>query len=433
MTDKPSVLAIDFGTSNSLCAAANHERTFAPIALDPDASDPTLLRSALYFTDLDKGLFGVAAIRALVENGFRGRLIRSIKRHLPSRAFTKTRIGYRNVTIDDLIGKFLGAMRERASAHFEVELTRVVMGRPARFSNDPEEDALAEARLESAARKAGFVEISFCPEPVAAAYDFAEDLETPRVVVVADLGGGTSDFTVVRMSREGFAPEDVLGVGGVAVAGDAIDGALVRGVVAPHFGSRAKYRVPFGQNLLDMPTALIEILSSPADLTLLDRERIARQLDGIRAGLVDTSERRALDRFVALVEDGLGFALYEAVEGAKRRLSDEAETVLAVDDPSLAFEQPTTRADLDRVATPPAEAIVGALDRTLQDAGIAASDVEILCLTGGTSRMPLVADAILGRLGRASVRTLSSFHSVVHGLAERAREIAGASDGRRTS
>jgi hypothetical chaperone protein len=310
---EPTVFAIDFGTSNSLLAAAGPGFVLGPVPLDPDAPDPTVLRSALYFHTLDDARFGVSAVRALVENGFRGRLIRSIKRHLPSKTFTATRIGNKNATLEDIIGAFLRAMRERACAHLGVDVRRAVMGRPARFSNDPEADRLAEARLAAAARRAGFDDVTFCPEPVAAAYDFAEDLDQPRIVLIADLGGGTSDFTVVRMRRDGFAQGDVLAVGGVSVAGDAIDGGLVRSVVAPHFGARARYRAPFGANDLDFPHALVELLASPAGLTVTDRAKVLRELETIRSGLVDAVDRERLERFVALVEDGLGFALYESV------------------------------------------------------------------------------------------------------------------------
>jgi hypothetical chaperone protein len=423
---KPTVYAIDFGTSNSLLAAAAPGATFEPAPLDPDAADPTVLRTALYFASIDDGKFGVAALRALVENGFRGRLIRSIKRHLPSRSFQKTRVGYKSVTLEDLIGRFLATMRERANRHHGADVRRVVMGRPARFSNDADDDRLAETRLRAAAERAGFEEVTFCPEPVAAAYDFAADLIEPRVVLVADLGGGTSDFTLVRMSGAGFAPDDVLAVGGVAVAGDAIDGAFVRGAAAKHFGAGARYKVPFGANELDMPKAMIELLCSPADLTLLDRDKIAAQLSAIRSGLVDAADRPALDRFIALVEDGLGFTLYDSVEAAKRRLSDEPTTALACDEPSLAFHEDVTRDALERLATPPIATILASLDRTLEAAGLAPGDVEILCLTGGTSRMPAVVRALGERLPRAEARRLASFHSVVRGLARRAREVAEA-------
>src|SRR5688500_1320382 len=107
MSSAPTVFAIDFDTSNSLLAAAAPGRVFDPAPLDPLASDPTVLRSALYFASLHEAEFGVAAIRALVANGFRGRLIRSIKRHLPSRSFTATRIGSQTVTLEQLIGALL--------------------------------------------------------------------------------------------------------------------------------------------------------------------------------------------------------------------------------------------------------------------------------------------------------------------------------------
>ncbi|MBK8940066.1 MAG: Hsp70 family protein [Polyangiaceae bacterium] len=426
MTDKPTIFAIDFGTSNSLLAAASRDRVFEPIALDDAAKDPTLLRTALYFAPGSRAEFGVRAITALVDNGFRGRLIRSIKRHLPSRTFTATQIGSRKATLEDLIGAFLRAMRERANQHFDVDVRRVVLGRPARFSNEPADDQLAEDRLRAAAVCAGFEEITFCPEPVAAAYDFAEGLTDPRTIVVADLGGGTSDFTVARAGQGGFTRDDVRAVGGVAVAGDALDGSLVRALVAPHFGGRARYKAPFGANELDMPKALIELLASPADLTVVDRDKVLRLLDNIRLGLVDASDRDKVERFVALVEDGLGFTLYEGVEAAKVRLSEEDSTVITVPEPSLDVRAPATRAELEACSAKQIDAIVRSLDKTLETATVPADEVDIVCFTGGTSRVPAVARAISERLPRAEVRRMRSFHSVAVGLARRARELAAA-------
>ncbi|HEX6244771.1 MAG TPA: Hsp70 family protein, partial [Polyangiales bacterium] len=288
MSDKPTIFAIDFGTSNSLLAAANAQRVFTPVPIDPSAEDPTVLRSVLYFAPAEQA-FGNTAVRRLVANGFEGRLIRSIKRHLPSRSFSATRIGSRNVTLEELVAALLRVMRQRASDYFDADITRAVLGRPARFSIDDDEDQLAETRLRRAAELAGFRDVSFCPEPVAAAYDFASDLSEPKLVLVIDLGGGTSDFTLVRMSAEGFRPEDVLAVRGVATAGDALDGALVRAVVARELGSEAPYRVAFGSNVLTMPNDLIDLLSSPADLTLVDRPRIMRRLVDMQRGLLDRS------------------------------------------------------------------------------------------------------------------------------------------------
>ncbi|MFT3926201.1 MAG: Hsp70 family protein [Myxococcales bacterium] len=424
MSPKPTIFAIDFGTSNSLLAAAAPGHVFEPAPLDPDASDPTVLRSALYFASARESAFGVAATKALVANGFRGRLIRSIKRHLPSRAFTATRIAEKTMTIEELIAAILRAMRERACRHFDAEVTRAVLGRPARFSNDDDEDALAQARLARAAELAGFTQVSFCPEPVAAAYDFASDLTEPRLVLIVDLGGGTSDFTLVRMSAREFASSDVLAVGGVAVAGDAFDGSLVRCSVAPELGSEARFRVPFGSNVLTMPMDLIELLCSPADLTLVDRTTIMRRLADIQHGVLDLADREKLEKYRVIVEDGVGFDLYEAVEGAKRRLSERERTEVTLDYPGAEFSRNVAQSEFQQAAQRPLDRIFEALDRTLAAGGVDHADVEIVCLTGGTSRMPLIEAEITRRLPQAVQRRLKSFHSVVQGLARHAEQLA---------
>jgi hypothetical chaperone protein len=420
---KPNIFAIDFGTSNSLLAAAAPGRVFAPAPIDPSAEDPTVLRSVLYFA-AEEQAFGSAAVRRLVANGLEGRLIRSIKRHLPSRAFSATQIGTRKVTIEELVATILRVMRERACRHFDTDVTRVVLGRPARFSNVDEEDQLAEQRLNKAAQLAGFTDVTFCPEPVAAAYDFASDLEEPKLVLVIDLGGGTSDYTLVRMSKAGFAPEDVLAVGGVAVAGDALDGALVRAVVARELGSEAPYRVPFGSNVLTMPQDMIDLLSSPADLTLTDRTRTLRRLNEMKRGLVERAHETLLDKFEVIVEDGVGFELYEAVERAKRGLSEDAQAQLSLRYPGAEIERAVQRSEFIQSAQRPVARIVEALQRTLELGGVRGEDVQIACLTGGTSRVPVVREALTALLPNAQPRTLRSFHSVVQGLARRARELA---------
>jgi hypothetical chaperone protein len=421
--DKPTIFAVDFGTSNSLLAAAAPGRVFAPAPIDPSAEDPTVLRSVLYFAPGEQA-FGIQAVKRLVANGFEGRLIRSIKRHLPSRSFSSTRVGQRTVSLEELVGTLLRVMRERACVHFDCDVTRALLGRPARFSNDDADDQLAESRLRAAAELAGFREVAFCPEPVAAAYDFASDLREPKLVLVIDLGGGTSDFTLVRMRADGFSPEDVLAVGGIAIAGDALDGALVRAVVADELGARAPYRVPFGGNVLTMPSDLIDLLCSPADLTLLDRPKILRRLREMRRGLIERdADDRKLEKFEVIVEDGVGFELYEAVERIKRRLSDEPHAQLSLAYPGAEIERDTTQTELALAAQKPLARILDALDETLALGGVRAEQVEIVCLTGGTARMPLIQRALRERLSTASHRTTRSFHSVVQGLARRASEL----------
>ena len=147
-------------------------------------------------------------------------------------------------------------------------------------------------------------------------------------------------------------------------------------------------------------------------------------LNDVRAGLLDPEDRPKLERFVTIVEDGVGFGLYEAVEGAKRRLSDEDATSIVLDYPGAELAVPTTRARLEGAAARPIDRMLGSLDGVLAAADVRAEDIEIVCLTGGTSRMPRVEAAFRERLPRAGFRRLRSFHSVVQGLARRARELA---------
>ena len=159
----PEMYAIDFGTSNSLLAAANREAVCEPIPLDPAAQDPTVFRSILFFSDDAEWSFGAGALKEYIAQGLHGRFIRSVKRFLPMASFSDTRIGSRKVTLEELVGMFVREMRKRANAHFGCDVKRVMLGRPARFSDDDESDALAEARLRRAAEFAGFEDIHFCP------------------------------------------------------------------------------------------------------------------------------------------------------------------------------------------------------------------------------------------------------------------------------
>jgi hypothetical chaperone protein len=422
-TTNPTIFALDFGTTNSLLAAAAPGATFEPVALDPLAADPTILRTALHFTTADDVVFGQAALRRYVDSGLRGRLLRSIKRHLSSTAFESTRIGGTRMTIEEITAAFLRTMRERAGQVFGADVDRVLLGRPARFSEDREEDALAEARLGRAARLAGFRDVWFCYEPVAAAYDFAGDFDRARTVLIADLGGGTSDFTVVRMRPGEFSASDVLAVGGVAEAGDALDGALVRVEVAPLFGSQAGYRVPSGSNAVTMQGDLIRLLCSPARLTLADERYVLESLETIRRGLLDDRDAERVDRYATLITDAVGYQFYEAVEAAKVQLSHVPEVVLRFDYPSIDLAHTVTRPRFEKAVGLPHESILDALDKTLALAGLKPSDIEVACLTGGTSLVPLIETSLRSRLSGAEVVRLRSHHSVVQGLARCARAL----------
>jgi hypothetical chaperone protein len=417
----PEMYAIDFGTSNSLLAAANRSQVSAPIPLDERAQDPTVFRSILFHSDDAEWSFGAGALNDYVAQGMRGRFIRSIKRFLPIASFSDTRIGSRKVLLEELVGMFLREMRRRANIHFECDVRRVILGRPARFSDDDQADALAETRLRSAAQFAGFEDIHFCPEPLAAAYDFGSTKPGANTFLVADFGGGTSDYTVARLDPTRRDALEVLAIGGVAQAGDAFDGSLMRHGIAEHFGSRVRYQVPFGSNWLEMPSPLMERLCSPSDICWLARRDVVEFLRGVRAGSSSDADKLHVDQLLVLIEDSLGFQIFEAIEQQKRELSTRESAMFRFEYPGIDIQEEMTRARFESASAKVSSSILDRLDQTLERAGIAASDIDRVCSTGGTAKVPVIRHGLEARFGVDKLQALSSFHAVIQGLAERAR------------
>jgi hypothetical chaperone protein len=424
----PTYYALDFGTSNSLLAAANESRTWAPVPLDPTANDPTILRSVLYFPNAKRCYYGDDALRKYAENGLEGRLLRSIKKHLPSRSFVGTYIDDRPMLVEDLVAAILREMRIRADTYFATEVTRVVLGRPARFSTEDRDDAFAEQRLLAAAKKAGFEEVHFVPEPVAAAREFGSHEGTDRIILVADFGGGTSDFTVMQVGPRRFSQSDVLAIGGVATAGDALDASIMRSKVSKHFGADVTYKVPMGSNVLRMPLTIVEQLCSPANLSILRRSDVADFLRNIRSWSVGGEDKEKLDQLQVLVDDALGFSIFEVIERAKRTLSNaevaEIEFVYPSGEPSIDVHDRVTTREFEDASQRDTDAILNCLDETLSSAGVKTSDVELVCCTGGTAKVPRIAREMRRRFGDDRVQDWKSFHSVVEGLAVVAQSLA---------
>jgi hypothetical chaperone protein len=423
----PECYAIDFGTTNSLLAAASAGGVHPPIALDPLARDPTILRSVLYFPDAARCFYGAHALAEYAAQGMQGRLIRSIKKYLPRRSFVGTYVDDRPMNLEDLIGAFLGEMRARANRLFDADVKAVVLGRPARFSADDADDSFAQYRLERAARIAGFTQISFLPEPIAAARDFRATLTEPKTVLVGDFGGGTSDFTVMRMRATGYDSSDVLAIGGVSLAGDAFDSAIMRHHVARHFGSEVTYRVPMGTNVLRMPPALIEKICSPADASLLRMQDALSFLRNVQAWALGEDDQARMDQLLTFIEDRLGFQLFEAIESAKRALSDAEATVVRYSYPTIEVSEPITRAAFEHSSARQTAKILEELDATLARAGLTAAGIDVVCCTGGTARLPALRTALAARFGAHKLTEFRNFHSIIHGLGEHAQSLcAGA-------
>ena len=255
------VFGLDFGTTNSAIALARGDDE-PELALFPSDLGPVpTFRSVLYFEQDDEtgevsSHAGPGALAAYLASEERdGRLVQSLKSFLASRLFSATQVFGRSFRLEALIGRLLGDLRRGAEAHFGAPVERVVVGRPVRFvtAKDADDDRLAVRRLRAALANAGFREVEFEYEPVGAAHHYERGLTRDELILIADFGGGTSDFSLLRVGpgviAAGRREESILGHDGVGLAGDAFDGRLVRRLVSPRLGRGAEFVSAFGKRL----------------------------------------------------------------------------------------------------------------------------------------------------------------------------------------
>lgn len=415
-------LGIDFGTSNSLVCPVNGDKILPPLALDKTAADPSILKSVMYTPHRDTWYFGQKAISEYMQHLGEGRLLRSIKKYLPDQFFEKTIIHNRPYNLTELIGIFLTEIRYRAEKELGVDIRKLVLGRPAVFAQDKIADELAEKRLLAAAHLAGFESIAFCPEPVAAAYEFRHQLSQTQKVLIADFGGGTSDYTLLNLGPKVFKAEDILATHGTPAAGDRLDGALMKTIIAPHFGSEVVYKLPMGSVPLRLPKHLIQKMCNPADIGFLSQKDILQLLKDAQKWSIDPSSQKAMDRLFLVIGDHLGYQLFKAVEATKILLSTQnhANFEWRYLDPELDLNLNCSQSVYQLGAKDIIDTIINALDETLKLAQLKPSDVNIVCCTGGTARHPAIITALEERFGSSKLRQHNSFHAVAMGLGEHA-------------
>lgn len=413
-----AMLAIDFGTSNSLAGAWVGGKRVEALPLDPFGQDPTLMRTLLYFPHSEICFYGGEAIQKYIEEEMEGRLFRSFKSHLPNRNYLGTYVGDRVVTLESMVGIFLLEMKRRAESHLGCEIESATIGKPARYSMDPEADNFALHRMSKAAEFAGFKNIRFVPEPLAAALDLRRKIRGEKVALIGDFGGGTSDFTLIKIGPFPFKKDHVLGIEGCPQAGDALDSLFMSNKLNEFFGAQAKYRVLFGRNTLQMPLSIMERLNRPAHIVHLKEKATYDFINEIRKGALSERDKANIDRLFVMIEDQQIFSFFEQIEATKRILSDSELAQFNFDYPGLEIETQFERVKFEDWATKTKDDIFSALDECLRRAGLEAEDVDLVCLTGGSAKVPLISAELERRFGREKMQTQAHFHSVLSGLIE---------------
>ena len=412
------VFGIDFGTTNSALSVYRNS-TVEVIAVDGNAGDGELMRSVLYFSEENEIYAGHEAISQYVSDGAAGRFMQSIKTFLPNTSFDSTEIFGTRYMIDDLVAIILRKLKVRGEAHVGCPVDSVVLGRPVVFSTDAAKDAVAEKRLEKAARKAGFKNIWFQYEPVAAALTFESRLRAgqERTVFIGDFGGGTSDFSVIRVKGGAFARSDrrsdVLSLGGVYVAGDKFDSQIMWDKVAHHFGRYARYRTMGKEEWVSIPKSIIYTLCQWHRIPLL-RARKTRELIRVIKGTTD--DRRALEHLENIISDNYGFFLFQAIEKAKCELSDREQSFVSFTERDLCISEALGKGEFEELNAENFRQIATCIDEVVARSGLLAAQIDTVFLTGGTSRIPHIQTLFADRFGPDKLENRDAFTSVVHGL-----------------
>jgi hypothetical chaperone protein len=406
-------LGLDFGTSNSAMAFVGGDGVAHAVPLE---ADEPMLPTAVFFNAEERSIhFGREAI-ALYLTGVDGRLMRSLKSLLGSSLIEEqTRVPEGMVSFRDVIARFIREMRERACRRLGHDVRRVVLGRPVHFvDEDPQRDERAQQALVQAATQAGFEEISLELEPIAAAFDYERRITRETLVLIVDIGGGTSDFTIVRLGPERAKLRerqgDILATTGVHIGGTDYDRKLSLERVMPHLGFR--HRGPAGR---EVPSGVFFDLSTWHLINWLYTPVALRRAEDLR---VDYSDPRLHARLMKVLRERFGHRIASEVEQAKIRTSvsdGETSIDLSFVDAGLAptLKSADTARDLDALLRD----VVACAHDCVKRAGLTASRLDGLYLTGGSSALRPFQALLRSEFPQSELIVGDLFGGVASGLA----------------
>jgi hypothetical chaperone protein len=409
-------IGVDFGTTNSVIAFANAKNEVRAVSW-PTANGPTqTFRTALMYWREGRSIKSVAgpgALERALAPEFGDRFIQSFKSHIASRVFSEARLFGKTVTIEEMTATFL---RHLFDGHDGPSITNgafICAGRPVVFAGERPDETLAQNRLTEAYRLAGLEQSQFAFEPLGAAYWHARNLTRDENVLVADFGGGTSDFAVLHFTRNKSELMAVsLGHGGCGVAGDSFDYRIVDHVISPRLGKGATYRSL--DKTLPLPAYFHAAFAQWHQVSWL---KDAKTLNELRHFAKASPHAKELDALAELIEMDLGFELYQSVGAVKAALSSAPSARLLFARGSLNIDAEITRKDFEAWIAPDLACVESALDQTLNSAEISPNDIDAVFMTGGTSYIPALRRIFEFRFGPSKLHYDNPFQSVAAGLA----------------
>jgi hypothetical chaperone protein len=405
-----SFSGLDFGTSNTTLGTFKAD---APVLADVEAGHVTI-PSAIFYGRDGGVVIGRKAIDSYIE-GMPGRLMRSLKSVLGTSLIDETtRLGRERVSFRNVIASYVGAVKRRAEHATGRELRQVVHGRPVHFvDNSPDGDRKAEATLLAIAREVGFEDVTFQFEPIAAALDYERQINDEQIALIADIGGGTSDFSIVRLGparhHRADRSDDILANDGVRIGGTDFDRQLSLGVVMPLLG----YRSAMKRAGLDVPSSYFQDLATWSSINRLYDSKVSADIRQVR---YSAKQPELLDRLLRVLDEQRGHTLAMDVEGAKISLSDKSTSQIALDwvERGLAVDVP--RASLVKHTKVLAERIGARIATCLVQAQLQPDAIDAVFLTGGSVQLAHVRSAIARSVPHARAIDGDTFGAVGKGL-----------------
>lgn len=413
-------LGLDFGTTNTVMAMSDSGNTSHSMRFTSSAGTTDSMRTALSF--MKSGTFGAsalqveaghAAIRQFIDNPGDCRFLQSIKTFAASSLFQGTLVYAKRQSFEDLMEVFLRKLKTYAGDEWRDDIQTVVAGRPVRFAGSNPDDELAIARYNDALTRAGFPEIHYVYEPVAAAYYFAQSLKKDANVLVADFGGGTTDYSLIRFeTHAGKLSATPIGHSGVGVAGDHFDFRMIDNLVSPEIGKGSKFKS--FDKVLDVPNGYYVNFGRWNQLSIF---KTSKEFTDLKSLVRSALEPEKLEMFIDLVDHDEGYPLYQAISATKMALSSQEEAEFNFSPLGKAGRKMVKRSDFDQWIVDDLAKIEGALDEVLEKTNTAPDAIDKVFLTGGTSFVPAVRQLFTRRFDADRIETGGELLSIAHGLA----------------
>lgn len=418
----PRAVGIDFGTTNSVVAMATEPGQAHLIDFGaPGGTAASVFRTALCFWQdpaVRSGpIMGVAheagpwAIAEFLDFPQGSRFLQSFKSVAANPVFEQATIFEKRLRFEDLGRVFLEHLVAHGGAALKDLPDRVVVGRPVRYVGSRPDEALARTRYDAMFAMLGR-EVHYVYEPLGAAYGHASKLDEAATLLVADFGGGTSDFSIVRVDPGAARRCVPLGSAGIGIAGDRFDFRIMDRLVLPMLGKGSTYRS--FDKVLEIPDGHFTDFGDWSRLALMRNRRTLAELARLQHGATDQA---AIGRMIAVVENELGYPLYEAVGRLKRALSSEDQATFLFESDDLSIKADVSRAEFESWIAPDLEQIAVTLDTALAGAGLRGDQIDRVFLTGGSSLIPAVRALFEARFGAGRIDSGNELTSIAHGLA----------------